>query len=103
MNVVLPRPQNGSGVELFTSAITVPYAAGMASNAVALTNGKFVVIGPRREPALLVRLRRALADEAVVVQPKVGNQLHPPVVFAPFSAEGTLLPLFVPRLPAGEE
>lgn len=103
MNVVLPRPQVGSGVELFTSAITVPYAAGMAANPLALIDDTFTVVGPRREPALLVRLKRALADESVVVKLTVGTDEQPPVVFAPFSAEGTQLPGFVPKLPPGED
>lgn len=103
MNVVLPRPHAASGVELYESAVTVPYSAGMASQTIKLVRGSFTVVGPRREPVLLVRLRRSLADEAVVVRLTVGGEDQPVVVFSPFSAEGTMLPGFRPELVDGSD
>jgi len=103
MSTVLPRPFDGGGVDLFASALTVPYAAGMESGTVPLANGTFAVTTPRRAPVLLVRLRRNLADEAVVVRAKAGGTDLAPVVLAPFSAEGTLLPLFRPEVPEDGE
>ena len=99
----MPRPHLASGVELFTSAMTVPYAAGMRQERVPLAGGKVTVPGPRREPVVLARLKRPLADEAVVVRARVEGTALPQVLFAPFSAEGTLLPLFRPELPAGSD
>lgn len=98
--VSVPRPHVGSGVELFASTLTVPYAAGMHTQAVPLSGGRLQIAGPRREPVVLARLRRALADEAVVV--RIVGDADPPsqVLFAPFTAEGTLLPMFVPQLAA---
>ena len=101
--VAVPRPHVGSGVELFASALTVPYAAGMRTRTVPLSGGAFAVEGPLREPVVLVRLRRPLADEAVVVRPTVGGDAQPQVLFGPFSAEGTMLPLFRPTLAAGSD
>ncbi len=99
----MPRPQVGSGVELFASALTVPYAAGMRQERVPLSGGQVKVPGPRREPVVLARLRRPLADEAVVVRATVQGHAQPQVLFAPFSAEGTLLPLFRPSLAPGSD
>jgi hypothetical protein len=99
MTITVPRPQLGSGIELIESALTVPYAAGMRTDTIALTNGSFSVVTPRREPVLLVRLKQSLADEAIVIL--VEGQA--PVVFAPFSAEGTLLPAFRPHIAEGDE
>lgn len=102
--VAVPRPQLGSGVELFESALTVPYAAGMRTDIIPLVEDAFAVTGPRREPVLLARLRRGLADEAIVVRPNIpGDGSLSTVTFAPFSAEGTLLPLFRPQLPEGSD
>lgn len=103
MTVALPRSHDGSGVALFESALTAPWRAGMAADDVPLTGGRFVVASPRREPVLLVRLRRGLADEAVVVRLTVGGVDLPPVVFSPFTAEGTLLPGFRPVPATGSD
>lgn len=101
--VAIPRPLVGSGVDLFSSTLTAAYAAGMRTDRVPLVDGRFVIAGPCREPVVLARLRRPLADEAVVVQYTVGAEMQPPVLFAPLSAEGTLLPLYRPTLPPGTD
>jgi len=101
--VVVPRPHLASGVELFASALTVPYAAGMRQETVPLSDGKVTVPGPRREPVVLARLRRPLADEALVVRATVEGSGVLQVLFAPYSAEGTLLPLFRPQLATGSD
>lgn len=101
--VTVPRPHLGSGVELFASTLTVPFAAGMRQQTVPLVGGTLAIVGPRREPVVLARLRRPLADEAVVVRATVDGDPQPQVLFAPFSAEGTLLPLFRPSLPPGSD
>lgn len=100
--VATPRGAGGSGLELLHSMITVPFAAGMALNTVpfepaaATVSGALRVGFPTRETVLCVRLKRSLGDRAVVVDGRVGSQRQRPVVFAPYSPAGTLLPIYRP-------
>ncbi|MET9894367.1 hypothetical protein ABZZ47_29935 [Streptomyces sp. NPDC006465] len=96
------RPLNTSGLESALAALPPVYAAAARQRTVPLSQGAFSVTGPFREPVLLVRLRRPLADQAVVVRCAAGGE-HPlpPVVYAPFSGAGTLLPAFLPPTPSG--
>ncbi|MEU6273015.1 hypothetical protein ABZ871_11475 [Streptomyces populi] len=95
------RPLNASGLEGALAALPPLYAAAARQRTVPLSQGAFSVVGPFREPVLLVRLRRPLADQAVVVRCTAGGEhALPPVVYAPFSGAGTLLPAFLPPAPA---
>ncbi|MFF0792256.1 hypothetical protein [Streptomyces spiralis] len=94
------RPLSTSGLETALAALPPVYAAGVRRRTVPLSQGAFTVSGPFREPVLLVRLRRPLADQAVVVRcAGDGERKLPPVVYAPFSGAGTLLPAFLPPPP----
>ncbi|MEU8471615.1 hypothetical protein AB0F30_27535 [Streptomyces sp. NPDC029006] len=90
-------PLGGSGLETALAALPPVYAAGARLRALPLSGGRISVPEEVREPLLLVRLREPLADQAVVVRCAApdGGRL-PPVVFAPFSAQGTLLPVLPP-------
>lgn len=103
MSVVLPRSHGAEGVSLFRSALTAPFSAAMTSSPISMTNGSFAATGSYRQPVFLVRLRRALGAEAVVVKPSVNGETQRDVVFAPFSGEGTLLCAYRPQLQEGED
>jgi hypothetical protein len=97
------RPMYTSGLETALAALPPVYAAGARRRTVPLSQGALTVTGPFHEPVLLVRLRRPLADQAVVVQCSVDEERKlPPVVYAPFSGAGTLLPAFLPAFPADD-
>ncbi|WP_420451176.1 hypothetical protein [Ilumatobacter sp.] len=100
--VLTPRPAGGSGLDLFRSALTPPFAAGMSLDPVPLVDGSFDVHAGR-EVVVLVRLRRPLADEALVVRGSVDGSTQPDVVFSPFTQEGTMLPVFRPEHAAGSD
>ncbi|MGW0411249.1 hypothetical protein ACWDZX_08120 [Streptomyces collinus] len=90
-------PLTGSGLETVLAALPPVYAAGARLRALPLSGGRISVPGEMREPLLLVRLREPLADQAVVVRCAAPDGVGlPPVVFAPFSAQGTLLPVLPP-------
>ncbi|MFG3497633.1 hypothetical protein [Streptomyces sp. NPDC047928] len=103
------RPLDASGLRSGLAALPPVYAAGAGARTLPLTDGTLATVGPPpppatappplHEPLLLLRLRRPLADEAVVVQcrPEGAAEDLPAVVFAPFSGAGTLLPAFLPR------
>ncbi|NEW69886.1 hypothetical protein [Streptomyces rhizosphaericus] len=96
------RLLTASGLEVALAALPPVYASAARQRTVPLTQGTFTVTGPFREPVLLTRLRKPLADRAVVVLCTVGTEPEPPpVVFAPFSGQGTLLPLWLPPDSAG--
>ncbi|MEU2391313.1 hypothetical protein [Streptomyces sp. NPDC007369] len=98
-----------SGLESGLAALPPVYAAGAGLRTLPLTKGVLAAVGPLalsapdrpllHEPLLLLRLRRPLADEAVVVRcrPEGADAELPVVVFAPFSGAGTLLPAFLPE------
>ncbi len=98
-----PRPLAGSGLDAALDLLPPPFAAGATHDVVPLAAGLFSVEGPRRRPALLVRLRRSLAADAVVVRGQVDGHTLPPVVFAAYTPAGCLLPLHVPELPPGTD
>ncbi|MGW1765487.1 hypothetical protein ACWCQL_15625 [Streptomyces sp. NPDC002073] len=96
-----------SGLESGLAALPPVYAAGAGQRTLPLTGGVLTTAAgvlpapgapPLHEPVLLLRLRRPLADEAVVVRcrPEGAAEEQPVVVFAPFSGAGTLLPAFLP-------
>lgn len=103
------RPLGASGLESGLAALPPVYAAGAGQRILPLIEGTLTTVGPLplpspappplHEPLLLLRLRRPLADEAVVVRclPQGAGQELPVVVFAPFSGAGTLLPAFLPQ------
>ncbi|WP_030795944.1 hypothetical protein [Streptomyces sp. NRRL S-337] len=98
------RPLSTSGLETALAALPPVYAAAARRRTVPLSQGAFTVNGPFHEPVLLVRLRRPLADQAVVVRcAGDGERELPPVVYAPFSGAGTLLPAFLPPPPTAGE
>ncbi|MFJ8675628.1 hypothetical protein [Streptomyces sp. NPDC093589] len=96
------RALTDSGLDSALAALPPVYAAGARTRALPLKNGRISLPDDVREPMLLLRLLRPLADQAVVVRCRVvGADEVPPVVFAPFSGLGTLLPVLVPA--AGAE
>lgn len=103
MRPAQPRALSGSGLEGALDLLTPPFAAAATRDVLPLTAGRFEISGPRRQPAVLLRLRVALARSAVVVHPEVDGAAQPAVVFAAYSPAGALLPLYVPRLAAGSD
>ncbi|MEV1289102.1 hypothetical protein [Micromonospora sp. NPDC049679] len=103
MRPIPPRTVAGSGLETALDLLTPPFAAAAIRDELTLTGGRFAVEGPRRHPALLVRLRMALARTAVLVHAEVNGEQLAPVVFGAYTAAGSVLPLYVPRLPAGSD
>lgn len=96
------RPLTDSGLDSALAALPPVYAAGARVRDLPLKDGRISVPEDVREPLLLLRLLRPLADQAVVVRcGPVGAAEVSPVVFAPFSGLGTLLPVLVPA--AGAE
>ncbi len=90
------RPLVASGLESGLAALPPVYAAGAGQRTLPLTGGVLTTATgvlpapgapPLHEPVLLLRLRRPLADEAVVVRcrPEGAAEELPVMVFAPFS------------------
>jgi hypothetical protein len=101
MRRVASRELSGSGLDGALDLLTPPFAAAATRDVLPLVEGRFDVEGPRRHPAVLVRLKTTLARSAVVVRARVDGEIQPDVVFAAYSAAGSTLPLYVPQLPVG--
>ncbi|MCX4650255.1 MULTISPECIES: hypothetical protein [unclassified Streptomyces] len=86
-----------SGLESALAALPPVYAAGARTRLLPLSGGRLSVPEHIHEPLLLMRLRTPLADQAIVVScAQTGAEELPPLVFAPFSGPGTLLPVLLP-------
>jgi hypothetical protein len=99
---LLPRPDGGSALPAVLDVLTPPYRSGIGHLDVPLTVGRLTTEGPHHQPVLLVKLRRPLVDEAIVVAGEAGGDpTGAPAVFAPWSADGSLLLLLRPELVEG--
>jgi hypothetical protein len=104
MGRIAARAAGASGMPVVLDALTVPYRAGTGWREIVIGNdGVARASGTLREALVLARLRVDLADRAVVCIAKVGVEVAPATVFAPYSAAGTLLPLHCPAAVRGGE
>lgn len=98
----LVSPWNADGLTPLRKLLTVPYREGVAGGALPVVDSVITVSRPYPEPVLLLRLKRPLVDERVVVQATlVGGDAVAPVVFAPYSDAGSLLPVYAPPVTDG--
>jgi hypothetical protein len=92
----MPRLLDADLLGPVTGNLTLPYRGGAGGGALAFDGADVTVPSSQRHPVLLLRLRRSLVDERLVVHPRVDGVDLPAVVFAPFTLEGATLPVYAP-------
>ncbi len=104
MRRVENRPVEATGLQAALDLLTPPFAAAAGTEVLPLVNGVVDTVRALRAPTVLARLKQPLARRAVVVNcTPDGGGAQRAVVFTAWSAAGSLLPLFTPQLPPGQD
>jgi len=99
-----PDFYHGASHSNMAAHLSGPFAAGTVDTEVSVApDGTIVVEGARREPVLLIAPAGPVGDvfcrvSAVLDPQGAATPIDPPLVFAPFTEDGTFLPLYAPRV-----